>query len=644
MFQIPFDVYTLYAYTGLFCAFIIAIILNRTLTTAFKQSVDKHLVRVFIFFIIFCLIDAIWGLIGFTVYDEAPLVYEISTYLFHIFAALSSIVISIYAVHYFKIKAPYKTYIDIYRLVIFVIQIGVIITNIIMKFAGSKFWFYIDNEGYHTVKLGIGDITNLGYIIRYCVFALQFLQYVPFIVFALIKGFKNLKAPEFQGKRGIRYISGAFFLAIPLVFGTLQMLYPDGPMYSFGFAIFSIAIYSINVTRQREEFLKEYHEVSAAQEANTAKQNFLANMSHDIRTPINGIMGLTNLAKDEKDPEKIHDYIDKIDKSSQHLLSLVNDVLDMTRMENMQESLLNEDKIDIRTVVDNIKSIIGGQLVNSNVDFNVEFVPEPTNPFIIGDELRLKQIMINILGNSVKFTQEGSINLKIIENTPVDGFVKYDFLFEDTGIGMSREFMKVIFEPFSQEKKGARSNYQGTGLGMSIVAQLVKLMKGTISVDSELGKGSQFIVSIPFKISEQKEIKTVEPTNNFSMEGIKVLLVEDNELNMEIAETILGQYGAIVTTATDGQIALDTFAQNKPDTFDIILMDIMMPNMNGYEATEAIRKLDREDAKIIPIIAMTANAFDEDKKKALASGMNGHIAKPIDFKALLSEVSKNLRR
>ena len=625
-------VYQLYAYVGVICAFIVGIILNRNISTAHKQSVDRKLSGVFFFFIIFCCIDALWGLIGFAVAPKSAITYEISTYLFHIFAAASSVAISLYSVSYLRFGKGLKLGTSIYRYVVLAAQISLILANIIMNAKGDSFWFKILDDGsYKTMNLTI----------RYVVFGLQFAQYVPLAIYAFIKGLINLT----KKTSTVRYFSGTFFLIIPAVFGILQMAYPDGPFYSLGFAVFSVAIYAINVTRQREEFLEDYHSVSAAQKANATKQEFLANMSHDIRTPINGIMGLTNLAKDEKDPNKVKDYINKIDTASKHLLSLVNDVLDVTRIENKKEDFLNEERIDIRKVVGGVSFIMFGEALKKDIKFRCRFLDTPTHPFIIGDETRIRQILINVLGNSVKFTNQGNVLLEVSQTEAIDGYVNYVFHTIDTGIGMSEDFMKKLFEPFQQERKSARSNYQGTGLGMSITKQLVDLMKGKIEVKSEVGKGTEFFITIPFKVADSQANEVVSSSNeDFSLKGVRILLVEDNELNMDIAKTILTQNGAIVCSATDGKKAVESIVNNKPNSFDVVLMDIMMPELNGYEATQEIRKLDREDAKIIPIIAMTANAFDEDKKKAIAAGMNGHVAKPIDFNLLKEEIRKNLKK
>lgn len=632
-----------YAYVGFVCCLVVSIILNRTRATKFKESVDKNLLYVFRFFIAFTLVDAGWGLVGALWCHDIPLMYIIVTYAFHLFAALSSVFIAFYAVYFLKLNGKVKKAFAIYRICLFVLQLGLIITNIVCNILGKPFWFTIDNTGaYHT------DNQNL----RRLVFGMQFMQYVPLMIYAIIYIFIRLK----QKKSKTTYLSGAFFLLIPLVFGILQMLYPDGPFYSLGFAVFAVSIYSVTITKQREDILSEYSRVEEgkknqeaiskalanAQEANKAKSVFLANMSHDIRTPINGIMGITTLLENEEMSPKVREYINKIDSTSHHLLSLVNDVLDMSLIENKQDALLALEPMDIRTIVNNCSSIIEGQLINRKIKFECKYLTKIEHSAVLGDELRLRQILINILGNSVKFTPEGGlIKMEVSEVISGNELVNYRFDLSDTGIGMKPEFIEHLFEPFSQESNASRTKYQGTGLGMSICKQLVDLMKGTIEVTSVEGKGTKFVLNIPFRMN--KEVKPIikeEIADDVSIAGTKILLVEDNELNMEIACSILETFDVNITKVFNGQEAVDAFANNAPHTFDVILMDIMMPILNGYDATRAIRKLDREDAKQIPIIAMTANAFEEDKKQAMLAGMSAHVAKPIDFKKLKAEIYK----
>ncbi len=381
-----------------------------------------------------------------------------------------------------------------------------------------------------------------------------------------------------------------------------------------------------------------------ANSANAAKSEFLSHMSHDIRTPINGIIGMTNIAmKNIRSPERIEDCLRKIGGAADHLLMLINDVLDMSRIESGKTQIENK-PIDIRTIIDNCTSIISGQTAVRSLNFKTDF-EDFRHPKLFGDSLHLRQILINILGNAIKFTPEdGTVSFSVKELGAQDGRALYRFEIEDTGIGMSEEFVDKIFDSFSQEIQGddaSRTNYIGTGLGMAITKKLVDLMGGTIQVRSEQGRGSCFTVEIGFDIDEnvdRAQIPRVKKQPDVA--GMKVLLVEDNELNMEIAVELLSAEGIHVTCANNGREGCDAVLNSPPGTFDAVLMDIMMPVMNGYEATAAIRSSDRPDAANIPIIAMTANAYAEDIRHALSVGMNDHVAKPIDLDRLLCALSK----
>lgn len=351
-----------------------------------------------------------------------------------------------------------------------------------------------------------------------------------------------------------------------------------------------------------------------------------------------------NIIQREQLPPKATDCVHKIDNASRHLLSLVNDVLDMTRIESGKSTLLHE-PIDLRMLVDNCDSIISGQMEGRDLRYSSD-CSAVEHERVLGDELRIRQILINIMGNAVKFTPDGgSIRLTVRELSSEGKTASIQFSVADTGIGMKPEFIPHIFDAFAQEEEeGSRTTYKGSGLGMSITKQLVDMMKGEITVVSTVGVGSTFTVTIPMEINlEERKLDTVRDVP-VSIEGIKVLLVEDNELNMEIAQTILEGEGVTVTPAENGRIAVEIFAANPPGTFDIILMDIMMPEMNGYEATRAIRSMAvRPDGATIPIFAMTANAFDEDRRNAIEAGMNSHIAKPIDFTILKRELAHYLK-
>ena len=382
-----------------------------------------------------------------------------------------------------------------------------------------------------------------------------------------------------------------------------------------------------------------------AEAASAAKTVFLSNMSHDIRTPINGIMGMLAIAQKEKDDSnKVQECLGKIEGAAQHLLSLINDVLDMSRIESGKTVIL-QDPIDIRTITENCHSIVNGQLEDRNLDFIVE-ENNLAHPWLIGDELRIRQILINILGNAVKFTPDGGkIWFRVSEKAANEDKATIHFEIQDTGMGMSQEFLGKIWDAFSQADSGARSKYKGTGLGMAITKQFVDLMGGNITVQSELNVGSTFVVELPLAIDKADHAVEEYTESIDNLEGIHALLAEDNELNMEIATELLEDEGMRITPAVNGQIAVDLFRQNPPGTFDVVLMDIMMPVMDGLEATRNIRETeDHPDAKTIPIIAMSANAFEEDIRKSMDAGMNAHLSKPINLEEVLKAISNLVRK
>jgi signal transduction histidine kinase/CheY-like chemotaxis protein len=374
-----------------------------------------------------------------------------------------------------------------------------------------------------------------------------------------------------------------------------------------------------------------------AKKANQAKRDFLAKMSHDIRTPINGVVGMTHIAlKNIKDTERVEDCLNKIDTSSQHLLFLINDVLDISRIE-MGKEVKNYEPFDMMSVLEKCKDIIQGQLTGKEIDFITDFTGVKHHR-LIGDAIHLERIFINILGNSVKFTKEGKVKFSATESLCDDKLVTFRFVFEDTGIGISEEFLPRLFNEFSQDIDCGRTDYQGTGLGMAITKSYADMLDGKIDVESKLNVGTKFVVEIPVDINYEENAESTGVQDEALLSGRRILLVEDNKLNAEIAAEILKSAGAEITFAENGKIAVDIFKKSDVMYFDLILMDIMMPEMNGHEATKAIRKSEREDAKTIPIVAMTANAFEEDKQAALESGMNAHVAKPVDINVLLKVI------
>ena len=379
-----------------------------------------------------------------------------------------------------------------------------------------------------------------------------------------------------------------------------------------------------------------------AEAANEAKTEFLQRMSHDIRTPINGIRGMVNMADHYADDmEKQTEYRTKVKEASNLLLELVNDVLDMSKLES-GEVVLEESPFNLSSIFREVFNVIEQMAAEQNIRIVWE-KKEIIHRDLIGSPMYVKRVMMNILSNAVKYNKEnGQIYISCREiSSEQPEMTIMEFVCRDTGIGMTDEFQKHIFEPFAQEHTGSRTKFTGTGLGMPITKKLVEKMGGTVTFESEKGVGTTFVIRVPFKIdldADKREEQT--DASEKSIKGLHILLAEDNELNMEITEFVLQNEGADLTKAWDGQEAVELFRNSEPGEFDVILMDIMMPVMDGYEAAKMIRSLDREDAKEIPIIAMTANAFTEDRIKAKAAGMDEHVAKPVDVELLIKVIHK----
>ena len=420
-------------------------------------------------------------------------------------------------------------------------------------------------------------------------------------------------------------------------------------LYFLMFSIFWFWTYRTNQAHQKQEQEKDEKYKSElliaakkAEAANEAKTEFLQRMSHDIRTPINGICGLVNMADHyADDTEKQTEYRTKVKEASNLLLELVNEILDMSKLES-GEVVLEEIPFNLSSISREVFIVIEQMAAEQNIRIMWE-KKEITHRDLIGSPGYVKRVMMNILSNAVKYNREnGQIYISCMEiPSEQPEMTTMEFVCRDTGIGMTEEFQKCVFEPFAQEHTGSRTKFAGTGLGMAIAKNLVEKMGGTITFESKEGTGTTFVIRVPFKIDpdadkreEQKDV------SEKSIKGLHILLAEDNELNMEIAEFVLQNEGAEVTKAWNGQEAVEIFGKSEPGEFDVILMDIMMPVVNGYEATKMIRSLDREDAKKIPIIAMTANAFTEDRIRAKEAGMDEHVAKPVDVKLLVKVIHK----
>ena len=424
-------------------------------------------------------------------------------------------------------------------------------------------------------------------------------------------------------------------------------------LYLLIFGIFCFWGYRADLAHRKQEQEKDekykaelLRTAKKAEAANEAKTEFLQRMSHDIRTPINGICGMINVADHYADNmEKQTECRAKIKEASHLLLELINEVLDMSKLES-DEVVLEEIPFNLNSISEEILGVIEHMATEQNIRIIWE-EKEVTHWNLIGSPVHVKRILMNILSNAVKYNKENGyvyISCREIPSKQT-AMTTLEFVCRDTGIGMTEAFQKRIFEPFAQEHAGSRTKFAGTGLGMPITKKLVEKMGGTISFESKEGTGTTFVIRIPFQIdADMKDRNETEEKTETSIQGLHVLLTEDNELNMEIAEFVLQNEGAVVTKAWNGQKAVDIFRKNRPGEFDAILMDIMMPVMNGYEAAKMIRSLDREDAKVIPIIAMTANAFTEDKMRAKEAGMDEHIAKPVDGKLLVKVINELVKR
>ena len=408
--------------------------------------------------------------------------------------------------------------------------------------------------------------------------------------------------------------------------------------------VLTVGYWQYEMQRYKEALYAEKIERAAkrAEEASEAKTRFLFNMSHDIRTPMNAIIGFSDLLeKHLDDKEKVHDYIKKIQLSGSFLLSLINYVLEMARIESGKATLRTEVG-DAQELLGALNAVFEPAVEKKRLKYNCTLDVE--HRFIICDVTKVREIVLNIISNSVKYTPEGGSVTVQIKEIPweKEGWTAYRILVEDTGIGMGAEYLPHIFEEFTRERTSTESKVVGAGLGLPIVKALIDLMGGTIQVESERGKGSKFEVILPFEIASEEEVKDSyvkkeEKLYNRSKEK-RILLAEDNELNAEIAITILEENGFKVERAEDGCKCVELLSEKPAGYYSTILMDIQMPNMDGYTASRKIRGMEREDAKAIPIIALTANAFDEDRNKAFAAGMNGHIAKPIDVGRMVRSI------
>ncbi len=608
-----------YSIIGILAALILLII-NRDILWVRESeelSPTKRKYRNFLLGVLsYYVTDALWGILD--VFRLTKLQY-IDTSLYFVAMAASVMLWTWYVIAYLESWNTFDKMLYYTGNLFLGFEIIIVIVNF---FTPVLFWFD-ESGGYHAGSL------------RYVTLAFQILMFLVTSVYTLYISSTS------EGTVKLRHQTIGFFGIVMVLLISFQIVYPLLPLYAMGYMLGTCLLHSFVVEDEKEEYRKEL------EYANKAKTTFLNNMSHDIRTPMNAIIGFTTLSKNSLDNrEQVEDYLDKIHIASQHLLSLINDVLDMSRIESGKMTL-QEESVCLPGLVHDVQIITQSGADAKNINLNVE-IEKLDHEYIKVDRLRLNQILLNILSNAVKFTpQEGTISLHIKELPPnEEGCPVFEFRIHDTGIGMSEEFRETIFDTFTRERTSTVSNIQGTGLGMAITKSIVDMMNGTILVDSETGKGTEFTVTIPCKAGYPPEIPAraeEKPDQTASVQkqvsnpfaGKRILLAEDNEMNQIIAENILSNYGFIIDIASDGEQAVEMLHDAPAGTYDVILMDIQMPKMDGYEAARQIRALEDKTKAALPIVAVTANAFEEDRRQALDGGMDGHLAKPYDIPAMM---------
>ena len=644
-----------YSIIGILAA-IILVITNRDVFLTRKDAIEgtRHTYCWFLMAVLsYYVTDALWG-----VFDEYRMtkIQFADTTLY--FAAMAAAVLlwTQYVVDYLERGNVFDKILRYTGWAFFVFEIIVITLNI---FHPVMFWFD-ENGVYHAES------------IRHVTLAIQILMFLLTSAYTLHVTIRT------KGKVRRRNLTIGLFGIAMIVLIAFQIIYPLWPFYAMGYMVGTCLLHTFVVEDEKEEYRRKLEKsllreqaqkdelaeskkalvaaLAEAERANKAKTVFLSNMSHEIRTPMNAIIGLNTIAaSDPTASSEVKKHLEKIGSSARHLLEIINDILDMSRIESGRLTLKNE-PFNFSRAIDQVNSIIGGQCKDKGLAYKCTLNGHFDECYV-GDAMKLKQILINILGNSVKFTHEGgSVNLEVAEYSRSDGKVVLKFVASDTGIGISKEFLPHIFDTFSQENSSAAGSYGSTGLGMAITKSIVGLMNGTISVESEKDKGTTFTVTVTLAESAAKAPETAgtEETQNGcaaqndsagkDLTGCRILLAEDVPVNAEIVKMILGMRKIEVDTAENGKIATEMFAQHDPGYYAAILMDMRMPVMDGLEAARTIRSMERSDAGTIPIIALTANAFDDDVQRSMQAGLNAHLSKPIEPPALFGTLEKLIKQ
>lgn len=611
----------MYSAVGLI-AIVIQLIINFRVMFRPEQQTTKKAAKMYrmLMIAIFCyyITDALWGI--FAGLNWIPALF-VDTTIYYV--AMSSAIVCFYSyiVDYLDMDGWIAKTFEIVGKGFFVLENVFLLINF---FVPCFFWFDA-NDAYTAGP------------IRYAALWVQVALFAFSSIVTYIEATKN------HGVERGRHLAIFFFSLTMLVAILFQEKYPLLPFYAIGCLIGSCILHEYVVGDEIEEYQNMLiAEKEKAEKASVAKTSFLARMSHDIRTPLNGIIGLIELSdRHDGDLDVLRENRAKEKVAAGHLLSLINDVLQMSKLED-GSTVLGREAVDLAEQLATIRTVIELRAVEMGIKTDFSGAEHALkNRYVYTSPLHFRQVLMNIFSNALKYNKpNGSVSAEVRCLSEDESKVSYEFVISDTGIGMSREFLEHIFDPFSQERIDARSVYHGTGLGMSIVKGLVDKMGGSLDVQSVVGEGSTFTVTLTFDIANKSDITTEKATVELDLSGRSLLLVEDNDLNGEIATEILEGTGAKVTWAHDGQQAVDLVRSKPAGSFDAVLMDLMMPVMNGLDATRAIRVIDDSDKAFIPIIAMTANAYEEDRRSALSAGMNGFVAKPISIPELMRELGR----